>query len=322
MFNKIILTSAISFFLIAGIASNFSDRFKQPKIIWGPEEIETSVFRGGTRTIAVNFSSNQNIPNANIFITPSIRSLIKFSTISLNVVSGNNSLEFAITIPKDNKKKEFEGTLHIRSGNRTISRPLKIEIEVLNTQNLEQEISDLLFQQFGTTTPLLPADVKFLFASTTPEADLLINDGSNLPYVFKLSSVNFIRNLPIDDSVTNVIPDLMVLTKSKGIRTDDIEDNLSQNNWHRDDPTSPILIVDEAVTFVPGWTLYDSDGNGIVDILVRVFDGNTHIVLRPVDAENISAKIFLVPAGIPTSAVTTLHELTHVFNFRTLCGDN
>src|SRR3989344_446907 len=321
MFSRLILATVASTLLFVGAGLNFFE--KPEKIDWKKDEINSTVFGGGSRTIVARFTSNKNLSNANVFITPSIDHFVRVSSsVPLTILKGENSLGLTIVVPSDSAKKILRGTLHIRSGKQTISEPLKIEIKVMSPQDLQQKLADLLIQQFGTVKPLIPANQRFLLASSSIEVDNLFRENSNLPYVFQLNSVDFLRNLAVDSDVQNSIPDLITLAKRKGIRTDDIAATLPQNTWHRDELVNPVLKADSAVTLIPGLTPYDSDGNGIADMLIDVSDGNTHIILRPTDAEDVSRKNFLVPTGISEPASTVLHELSHVLDFRTFCGGN
>ena len=326
MFNKFIFTALASLLLVVSTEFSFSDKDKQAKITWEPKEIKTSVFRGGTRTVVVSFISTQSIASASIFISPQIRPFIKISTTTVfNITKGENLLKLSITTSKDNKKGKLEGSLHIRSGNRTIPKLLEIEIEVLNTQNVEQKISEFLVQQFGTMMPVVPADKKFLLATTTIELESILMQGSNLPAVFKAGSVFFVSNLFSDFAVFSAVDELMPLITNTGVRTSDIESvHLSLiHGWSRDNPNEP-LIPDSApgtaVTFFSGLSPLDVNEDGKTDHYVFVPLNNTHTVLHSNDADEIIARRFTTTEGISESAATALHELVHVMDFRTECG--
>src|SRR3989338_8457386 len=274
MFSRLILATVASTLLFVGAGLNFFE--KPEKIDWKKDEFNSTVFGGGSRSIVARFTSNKNLSNANVFMTPSIDHFVRVSSsVPLTILKGENSLGLTIVVPGDSANKILRGTLHIRSGKQTISEPLKIEIKVMSPQDLQQKLADLLIQQFGTVKPLIPANQRFLLASSSIEVDNLFRENSNLPYVFQLNSVDFLRNLAVDSDVQNSIPDLITLAKRKGIRTDDIAATLPQNTWHRDELVNPVLKADSAVTLIPVPTGISEPASTVLHELSHVLDFRT-----------------------------------------------
>ncbi len=296
-----------------------------PPIQWESAKLIASVFQGGARSTAITFISNKDLENVNIFITPRLAQFVRVVPTTLPQISKDtkNTLELLFTIPDNIPTGAIGGTLQIKSGNKTIAQPLPITIDVISPQKAEEALLEFIVDEFGTSTPTIPSDQKFLLASTTPEIEELLASGTNLPSVFKLSSVVFLYTLPVDTAVADAIDDLLPLVANEGIRTQDIEDTLSTHKWHVDNPDNPILPVGETLTFFAlKFALFfeDRDLDGRADFLLVIPDLNTHTILQPSDATALIARDFILPIGSSRPALTAVHELIHVLGFRTECG--
>ena len=129
MFSRLILATVASTLLFVGAGLNFFE--KPEKIDWKKDEINSTVFGGGSRTIVARFTSNKNLSNANVFITPSIDHFVRVSSsVPLTILKGENSLGLTIVVPGDSAKKILRGTLHIRNGKQTSNEPPRFTAKV------------------------------------------------------------------------------------------------------------------------------------------------------------------------------------------------
>lgn len=317
--NKRYLLPIASLLLTAAV---FVTPRNELKITWRPETIEISAFQGGSRELKVQFGSTAGISNANVFVSAALRGYIRAELSDSSIPGGDeNTLKIFISVPRGVPEGTVDGTIHIRTGNRTIAKPLPVILHIVSPQVVEQNIANLLIQEFGTTTPELPAGTTFLRVPITPEIATELNAVSNLPAVFRLHSVVFDFNLSIDVGVTNSVGGILPLLVGEGIRTQDLIGILPTHRWHREDSQRP-LIPDfaTAITFFPYITLYDRDGNGVPDTLFVTTSDTTHTVMRPDDSDEIIAQNFIGALGITDAALTAFHEMMHVLNFRSECG--
>lgn len=323
MINKTRLWQITSLVLLGGMLLVPRGGFP---IAWLPEKVETSVFQGGSRTINLVFRSSENFSNADLSLVPELQPFVTILPAHLASISKETeySVKLVVNVPKGTPEGTIDGTLHIKSGTKTIAKPLPVALTITSPFLIEQQVADLLIQKFGTTKPIVPSDQKFLIATPTAEImDLLVNS-SDLPAVFNLSSVIFARNLLVDEEIANAASDLLSIVQTRGIRVQDIITTFPTHRWHRDDPSNPLLPTGEALTilpvFVPIMSFHDRDGDGKADFLLIIPDSNTHTILDQGDANEMVARNFTTALGITRPALTAIHELIHVFNFRTECG--
>lgn len=325
MFNRAILLSSVGLILATGVFA-LPDMKDTPSIWWEPTKLNVSVFQGGAKSATITFISNKDLKDVSIFITPRLAQFAQVTpTSTLKIFKDTeNTLELLFTIPDDIPTDVLGGTLQIKSGNKTIAQPLSITVDVASPQETEEALLELIVDEFGTSTPIIPSDQKFLLASSTPEIENLLAMGTNLPSVFKLGSVVFLYNLLADTAVAGAVDDLLPLVNNEGIRIQDIEDTLPAHRWHIDKLDNPILPVGTTWTFfalIPPILFFeDRDLDGKADFLLVIPDLNTHTILQPGDAAALIARDFIVPTGISHSAAIALHELVHVLGFRTGCA--
>ena len=324
MFTRTIFLVFILGLIFTGGSLNYFS--KQVKIEWTTKKLESSVFAGGSRTVTVEFNSSKDIVAAEVLITPGLESFIKIiSARPLNISKGKNVLDLSIKAPND-RRGTIGGTLHIKNDGQIIAVPLIINIKILENSVVEDAILDFLMQELSTTTPVIPTGSKSIRLIIPPDVEKLLSTRTNLPSVFRLSSVVFDYNIPSDPRLAVSIPMLLSTTTENGIRIVDVVNSLFSHVWHRDDDVRPLIpSLYEAITFLPGMTIYDTDGNNIADTLfISIGSDTTHIILKPGDADEIitaaEEKNFITPLGIKESSATAIHELVHVFDFRTECG--
>jgi len=323
MIFRIFVLSTASTLLALGV---FTASGQNPHIIWLPEKLEINILQEGTRTADIVMRSSVDLHDVKIFVVPEISAYVNIAADSLNEINHNdlNNLKITINVPNGVPAGTIEGTIHILAGKKTISKPLPVLINVINVSDIEQQLAEEIIEEFGTTKPLIPDGQKFLLTPLSLEIFNTLTLESDLPFVFKLSSVIFAYNLPVDEDVTNAIPDLLLAANNKGIRVNDIISTLQNHRWHKDNIKNPILPIGEALTVfatpVPQKLFHDRDGDGRADFLLIIPDNKTHTILSPADSDEISNFDFITNIGIKESALTAIHELVHVLDFQIECG--
>jgi hypothetical protein len=104
-----------------------------PYIAWQEQKIERSVNPGERFSLDFGFITKRDLQNVNIWITPEISSYVisvpsGFPSIPANSVS---RVQLIFTIPQDIAFGTYDGTVHIREGERTFAKPLPISFTVV-----------------------------------------------------------------------------------------------------------------------------------------------------------------------------------------------
>src|SRR3989344_1796134 len=140
------IISLASIFLFGGMLMVATS----PKISWFPDKVNVIVFKGGTRSLEISFTSNTDINNPKIFIVPELKPYITIMPKSIGFIQGKKqiSLKLTIFIPKGTPTGLINGTMHIKSGTKTIAKPLPISISVIDSLAAEQELEQIIISQF------------------------------------------------------------------------------------------------------------------------------------------------------------------------------
>lgn len=233
---------------------NILNMFRPPQISWIPEKIETSVFRGGVRTVDVSFTATRDIDQAELIFTPSLGNLVKTEPRTFsNIVAGERVVsQFLIIIPQDVKQKTFVGVIQFRINRKIIARPLSIVIDTIETAQIEEALSDFFLEEFVTTTPQSPPGDRFLEVELPSEIESLIAEGTNQPIVFQVGSFRFVfsPSLEVNSNLNAGAEKLLEELENKGVRVNEFDNALSQNVWHEEDIARPLIVSGtEAITF-------------------------------------------------------------------------
>ena len=276
--------------------------------------------------IDIEFIANQQLTNAELFIAPEIRQFIKVLTpLNNQINSGERTqIKLLLQILATQSIGELEGSIHVRMRNRTVAKPLPVSIRIISADTLTNKVSDFLVKEFGTVLPNLDPDERFLYIpEIPPELVELTGEGTGLPVVFRIGSIIFSSNLsPVFDLEMRGI-ELIDALDSRGINISILEAALPSIVWNEDIPEKSVIPSNtQAITIFPPFAMFDTDGNFVPDTIVIIPDNTIHIVLKPQDVQDLLANPPIQPGGILTPAGSTaLHELIHVHNFQTKCGD-
>jgi len=103
-----------------------------PPISWSPTSVNRTAFPGSSFEVNVTFSSNINLESVDLQFVPEIAKFITvtpehMATVGLGVT---NYVHFIVNIPAGTFPGVYEGTLHVRTGRRTVPDTLKIVLQV------------------------------------------------------------------------------------------------------------------------------------------------------------------------------------------------
>jgi hypothetical protein len=108
--------AALSAAILGGSVAWLSAQQSPPKITWSQPSLVEFSLPSSTRDLTVTFQSNRNISNAEVFVTPSLTSVLSVSPRTFSQIRANqqNQLTIRMTAPSQSQLK-FDGTIHVRS---------------------------------------------------------------------------------------------------------------------------------------------------------------------------------------------------------------
>jgi len=104
----------------------------QPRIAWSEGKVEITLSPGGTEVKNLTFTSSQALQNIRLEPVPEIAGFVTVQPSTFASVSAGQpqSVQLSFSIPQGTSAGTYEGTIHVRSGNRTIPQTLKVSIQV------------------------------------------------------------------------------------------------------------------------------------------------------------------------------------------------
>lgn len=128
------LAIAVTFILaLSGhIPQGASYAASKSKISWSEKQVSVEVSPGGGRSEQVTFTSDQNLSNVTIEAVPEIAGLVRVQPSAIGSVSAGQpqTVTLFFSAPASAPLGLRDGTIHLRSGSRTIPQPLKVLIDV------------------------------------------------------------------------------------------------------------------------------------------------------------------------------------------------
>ncbi len=140
MRDKKLLLAAIAVTLLAMLVlsqmavtpSAFAKGKPPPKVKWSHTPITATVARGISTTTTVSFTTNADLSNAKLRLTPSLKGAVTISpTTFASITAGTSySVDITIDVPANSRRMQYNGVLTLRIGNRTIAVPLPLRFRV------------------------------------------------------------------------------------------------------------------------------------------------------------------------------------------------
>lgn len=103
-------------------------------VTWSPAVLELTGFPGTTQSEGVRMVATRGLTGVQLFAVPEIARFLTIASSDLNSVIANQTYEFpvALAIPASTPVGRYDGTVHLRQGNRTIPDTLKIAVNVVS----------------------------------------------------------------------------------------------------------------------------------------------------------------------------------------------
>ena len=159
-------------FVLASVFTVSPTALAAPKIEWRVNELEVLLRPTQGTPIFAFFTSSESIDQVTLEVVPALENFVTVSPATIeNVQAGVvNTVTLNFFVPAGTEPGTYEGVLHVRSGKRTVARPLKISLIVqpplpgillgtdLPTRNTSAEIAvfhqQFLAQGFTLTSPV------------------------------------------------------------------------------------------------------------------------------------------------------------------------
>lgn len=147
--------------LLSGLVPLHTSRAAaQPKIRWSEKHLDATVSPGGGSVRQVTFTSDQNLRDVNIETTPSLAGLVSVrpTQIASAFADQPQTVTLLVSAPPDATPGVRGGTIHVRSGDRTLPLPLNVSVEIKQgVVNVDLPVPQLIS----------PADVSLVGTSET-----------------------------------------------------------------------------------------------------------------------------------------------------------
>lgn len=104
------------------------------RVVWGPEVLHATVLQGTAQLSSIELTVNEQIDDASLFVVPEIAGLMQVSLLGQTLLSPGLPINAAmqLSIPASTAPGLYEGTVHVRSGARTVPATLKVQIQVVS----------------------------------------------------------------------------------------------------------------------------------------------------------------------------------------------
>jgi len=151
---------------------------KGPTIQWDPKVVEQTIGNGGVvDSLWVTFTSSRNLEQVDLWVVPELQSMVKVEPNHFDTVIANEGYDVRVyfSIPPGMVTGLHEGTIHLRQGRKTISKPLPVRVTVEYGNIVIPESTRVLSE--STTQYLYPVPEdksKVTFAYPTPEVGALV----------------------------------------------------------------------------------------------------------------------------------------------------
>ncbi|MGE5138808.1 MAG: hypothetical protein ACM3JD_05040 [Rudaea sp.] len=103
-----------------------------PKVKWDHHPITGTVTRGVSTTTTVSFTTNVDLTNVTLRLTPSLKGAVTISpTTFASITAGTSySVDITVDVPANSKRMQYNGVLTLRIGHRALAMPLPLRFRV------------------------------------------------------------------------------------------------------------------------------------------------------------------------------------------------
>jgi hypothetical protein len=134
--NLMICTALI--LLLGGQQYDFASEIGVKDVMWTPEEIKITAYPGTSHSLTVELKNRIVISNVSLFVSPEISRFFSIGPFGPSTMPAGISVNLpaVVEIPASAPLGTYEGTVHLRSGRRTIPRTLKVVVNVIAPSDL------------------------------------------------------------------------------------------------------------------------------------------------------------------------------------------
>jgi hypothetical protein len=104
-----------------------------PTIQWSPSVVTHTIGSGSASDLLeATFTSSESLADVTVFITPNLRPFIQLESLEFAQISAGAMYEISglFVVPPGAAAGVYDGTIHLRLGNRTVARPLPVTLTV------------------------------------------------------------------------------------------------------------------------------------------------------------------------------------------------
>jgi len=290
-----------------------------PTIRWTPERVSVNVFPGGTRTTTVSFVPGEDTGTVRVSLVPELQAIATASPeVFASLRAGvTETVMLTVRPPLEASVGTIDGALLLRSGSRTLAKPLPIVVVLEDASPAVQQVETYLVETLGTLTPP-PSDVHHLPEVVRIPDDVAANlrAGSDGALALRVGSLVFVGSFVPNATLRSAIFALLRELEIKGIGTSALRAALLNTDVHQEViDTQGLAVVEGGVTFNPYWT-----GITYYNGYWVMLDAYSHIVLRTDQAAYLLNGNLIFPNGsLSTGSETAVHELLHAMIFWSGC---
>lgn len=153
-FAILIIGTATIFFQFASASKG--EELSRTKIVWSSKEINTILAKEDSFIIQEEFTSDADLENVDLFIVPELRPFIKVIPNSFTNISAGakNKVNIYFSAGPSDLVDTYDGTIHVRSHDKTYSQPLKVSVGVCESYGCEK-----LFKQTDIVIDSITGDL-------------------------------------------------------------------------------------------------------------------------------------------------------------------
>jgi len=129
--TRLALLSVLAFALTLVFVPN--SEATSEAVVWQPSSIDVRTLRGTTQLFSVNLTASTAISEASLFVVPELAGILNLSLLGKTALAGGTvlTIPMEVSVPGTTPPGIYEGTVHVRSGKRTVTSTLKVRIEVI-----------------------------------------------------------------------------------------------------------------------------------------------------------------------------------------------
>ncbi|MEA3413116.1 MAG: hypothetical protein U9R74_16470, partial [Pseudomonadota bacterium] len=184
-------------FLLMGVAVTLcaytSPSEAKPMVRWSPSSLSAAITAGETTKTSATFTASEEVSEVTVWVVPEIAPYLTVSPSSFAHVTKGASytLDFAFAAPAKVPVRTLHGTIHLRTGTKTLARPLPVELTFTPTTSESFSIRDV------TPDAVLPGETATVLISRLPGTGPVVARWGGLSIDTSAGGNPLIRTFPV-----------------------------------------------------------------------------------------------------------------------------